>query len=122
MAENNKYRHMQNIVNKYVTAYKSDFDIDKDTLDKAEPDKQYLWIVRKHGTNLIPKEEVATSDEAQYYIENRDERGCHFYEIDTNSFKTTIIHNIEKYMSQCKQEYDLQQMYKDVADDFDYGY
>ena len=44
---------MQNLVNRNVKHYKTDFDIDKEILSRKEA-TSYRWIIRESGTHLIP--------------------------------------------------------------------
>lgn len=44
---------MQDIVDAYVQAYKTDFDIDLEAMSKCK-DCIWVWLVRRHGTYLFP--------------------------------------------------------------------
>ena len=115
----NKEQQLQRIVDKYVKAYKSDFDYDKQTLSVAEKGDKFLWIVRLHGTHLINKNKVVNDETLQYWREHNNvdgEQDVKYYEIDADTWKPTAIHNIDDYYNQCKTDYEYQQMYKDEYD------
>lgn len=119
----NKEQQLQRIVDKYVKAYKSDFDYDKQTLSMAEKGDKFLWIVRLHGTHLINKNKVVNDETLQYWREHNNvdgEQDVKYYEIDADTWKPTAIHNIDDYYNQCKTDYEYQQMYKDEYDDYEY--
>ena len=46
------YALMQALVDKYVQSYKSDFDIDRQSIDEWDGNWWAVWIVRDHGTQL----------------------------------------------------------------------
>lgn len=119
----NKEQQLQRIVDKYVKAYKSDFDYDKQTLSVADKGDKFLWIVRLHGTHLINKNKVVNDETLQYWREHNNvdgEQDVKYYEIDADTWKPTAIHNIDDYYNQCKTDYEYQQMYKDEYDDYEY--
>ena len=67
MAKYEEFNALERIVQKYVKHYQDDYyKYDLDELSSKERSDAYLWIVRTNGTNLIKKDEVATSDVARY--------------------------------------------------------
>ena len=72
----NLFEKMQHIVDEKVKHYKTDFEIDKETLlDKNYADNIFYWSVRDTGTNLYLKSKVFIKDSgdndiAKYYLNN----------------------------------------------------
>lgn len=102
------FKKMQNIVNKYVVAYKTDFDWDKknilemlDVNDDTVYERYLYWIVRKHGTNIGYKSNVPISATFSYYLGEPDIR---YYEIDLEEKKVTFIKNPVVYKGQVEKE------------------
>lgn len=120
------YGDLENIVNKHVKAYKTDFyDYDVPTLNNPE-ERYYVWIVRTNGTHLIPKSMAASNDTLHYWMDNATGTGndVNYYEIDTDTMTPTYISNIEQYISRCREETELTEMYSSKNDfsDIDYDY
>lgn len=127
MTNINKEQQLQRIVDRYVKAYKTDFEYDKQTLLQAEKGDKFLWIVRSYGTHLINKNDVVNNETFLYWRGHDNIDGgkdIKYYEIDADTWQPTIIHNIDDYYEQCRAEYEYEQMYKDEfdKDDIDYEY
>ena len=123
MEKYEEFFELQRIVDKYVKQYKDDFyKYDLNELSSKNRNKTYLWIVRDCGTNLINKEDVATSDIVRYYIANRYSLGqdIRFYEIETETMHPKSIRDINSYYERCIAEHEYNQMYN--VDDNDYDY
>ena len=119
------FSQLDKIVQKYVKNYQNDYYVyDLNELSSENKSDNYLWIVRTNGTNLIPKEEVATSDTISYYLQHRNSGGqeVKFYEIDTENMHPTIIKDIDAYYESCRVDYEYQKMYEEVETDYDYDY
>lgn len=125
MAKYEEFNALERIVQKYVKHYQDDYyKYDLDELSSKERSDAYLWIVRTNGTNLIKKEDVATSDVARYYLENRYSIGqdIKFYEIDTETMSPHWIRDINSYYERCVAEHEYNEMYNSDYNDFDYEY
>lgn len=117
------FNSMQKIVNARMKSYKSDFyDYDIPILQNPE-EQYYVWIVRTHGTHLIPKSTVAFNDTLHYWIDNSEgrEQDVAYYEIDTKNKDIIKISNIEEYIDRCKDEAEFSNMFS-VNDDYDMDY
>ena len=47
-----RFNEMQSKVDRFLQAYKQDFEIDKKTITEA-PEDTYLWMLRETGTELV---------------------------------------------------------------------
>lgn len=96
---------MENIVKRYVKAYREDFKQDILILQKyADPNvsnecKKFVWIVRECGTNLVFCKDVHNSTVYDYYLREETNR---FYEIDLVAKTCSNIRNPVKYLNDCK--------------------
>ena len=58
------FDEMQKIVDDTMTMYQSDFDIDKDIINRSG-DNTFVWMVREHGTHII---RLTNSVDPLYYV------------------------------------------------------
>lgn len=58
---------LQAIVDRYVEAYESDFDYDKDMLQNAKPNERYVWWCRKCGTHCYAFKDVVNPANSAYH-------------------------------------------------------
>lgn len=56
----NLFVEMQVHVNKFVQAYQSDLEVDKQAI-KAHPEHEFLWLIRRCGTQLVDLTELEAS-------------------------------------------------------------
>lgn len=125
MAKYEEFNALERIVQKYVKHFQDDYyKYDLDELSSRERSDAYLWIVRTNGTNLIKKDDVATSDVARYYLENRYSIGqdIRFYEIDTETMHPHSIRDIDNYYERCVSEHKYNEMYNFELNELDYEY
>lgn len=113
-----KYQEMQKIVAKYVKAYQSDFAIDIQTLELCDKDEEFLWVVRQHGTHLISRNDVINSEILQYFrdLDNMDgSQKIRYYQIYADMCYPFIIRDIGAYYNNCKNDYEYQQLKKQIS-------
>lgn len=125
MAKYEEFNALERIVQKYVKHFKDDYyKYDIAELSSKDKSDKYLWIIRTCGTNLIKKDEVATSDIVQYYLANSHSKGqdIRFYEIDTETMHPCSIRDINSYYERCVAEHEYNEMYNEVLNDYDYDY
>ena len=99
------FSRMQEIVDKYCIAYKTDLDLDKKLLRK-NPELTYLWIVRECGTYLLPLAQVNLKDTypntiANYYLEQKDFKKL--YIVSAKHLKETSYKECCKMLNEAKQ-------------------
>lgn len=52
-----RFEEMQVKVDKFLRAYKQDFEVDKKAILEA-PEDTYLWMLRKTGTQLVSLDDI----------------------------------------------------------------
>ena len=70
MTYNEVIKRMNNLVNRHVKHYKTDFEIDKEILARKDA-TAYRWIIRESGTHLIAipgKDDQEALEKASDYI------------------------------------------------------
>lgn len=86
------FKSMENLVNKHVEAWKTDFDIDKKTIKDNPTEKTYYWYLRDCGTQLMSETdmkyiETGVPIEAEHWLP----RARAIYKIDVPNQTLTLI-------------------------------
>lgn len=94
----NLFETMQPLVNKFVQAYKDDFEIDKNTISE-KPHHTFLWLIRRNGTQLVDLTEMYTSGELQqtalfWHWQNTKEKRV--YIVNIGSVKRLYAKSVER--------------------------
>lgn len=87
----NLEKKMQELVDKYVKAFKTDLDIDFKSIKSEGGGKVYLWILREHGTQLYEKTELKDNEDsicsAEFWLKYKIKT----FRIKIDSFKDNNI-------------------------------
>jgi len=116
------FKTMENLVNKHVEAWKTDFEIDKKTIKENPSETTYYWYLRDCGTQLISATDLQYLDTgvpviAEFWLS----RAKAIYKIDiaTQSLKpikakvmTELISKAKPMSESLKLEYLLKWMSK----------
>lgn len=114
---------MQTIVDKYVKHYKTDFDIDKKTMEE-EPEGVFVWMLRDSGTQLLNVEdlkwfETAAHTEGKYWLYQTlklykvDLKNQTIKEMKTETFEK-LLADVQPMDSKTKLIYIVKQLKRDT--------
>ena len=100
----NLFVTMQLHVDKFVEAYKSDFEVDKSTIT-ADPDHEYLWLIRRCGTQLVDLTELQASKcsiegtSLYWYWHNVEDKQVYLVSIGKvqRLYKNSVLKIFKKY-------------------------
>jgi hypothetical protein len=96
-----RFTEMQAKVDKFLRAYKQDFEVDKESILEA-PDDTFLWMLRETGTQLVNLTEVKNgkykiTDTALYYFYQQG-TPYQMYIVNANGLKRLYKNGIVKYL------------------------
>ena len=96
-----RFTEMQAKVDKFLRAYKQDFEVDKESILEA-PDDTFLWMLRETGTQLVNLTEVKNgkykiTDTALYYFYQQG-TPYQMYIVNANGLKRLYKNSIVKYL------------------------
>lgn len=97
-----RFNEMQSKVDRFLQAYKPDFEIDKKTITEA-PEDTYLWMLRETGTQLVNLTEIKSgkykiNETALYYFYKLN-KPCQIYMVNINKLKQLSKREIKKYLN-----------------------
>ena len=95
-----RFMGMQAKVDKFLKAYKQDFEVDKTSILEA-PDDTFLWMLRETGTQLVnmtlvKQGEINIKDTALYYFYQL-KRPCQFYLVNAGRLERLTQKRAEQY-------------------------
>lgn len=97
-----RFEEMQEKVNKFLIAYKADFDIDKKSISEA-PEATFLWMLRKTGTQLVNLTEVQNGEykitETSLYHFYKMGVPCQLYLVSADRLKRLTKNSIIRYFN-----------------------
>ena len=85
---------MNNLVNRHVKAYKSDFTADKEVMENKQDLKKFIWILRPCGTNIINFEDRKISVSLQYYLKEGNKNNYYLVDLIGNTIKKIKLESV----------------------------